>query len=713
MKGWILDIYPDLNRKKIVIWIRTKKGCYRIREDYAPPFYFRGKEGRSKELEGFYESKGFRTRYVKRKAGLHEESPKKLLKITPPRLFDPRDQLEAWRFFQGYEENRFYNVDIPLAQRYLIEKGVKPFSLVEKNSGWRELEEDARIHYSKPPLRTLRVKIEAEKNGRLKKGELEKIKLNGEEIGGKEIEVIEGLNRTLERKDPDVLLTQGGDSPVIPYLFHRAEVNDLELKLGRESSVHPSKSGSTYESYGRVIYKPPSYPLKGRLHIDVENSFLFQEGGLDGLIELSRLAKIPLQRLARRSPGSLINAMEVEQALKEDYLIPWKRNIGEDFKSGKHLIDADRGGHTFEPKVGVHEDVIKLDFASMYPSIIDEYNLSPETLGCRCGNYREVPELGYRVCKKERGLIPKVVKPIIERRQEYKRLSDKNQFFKRRADVLKWLLVTCFGYTGYKKARFNCIEVHESITAYGRKILLEASELAQEKGFELIHGIVDSLWLKGKKEKIEELLKKVKKKTKIQLEREGTYDWVVFLPSKNSKVGALNRYYGILDDELEVKGLYMKRSDVPAYFKKTQKEMLEEMKTASCREELEGRVEKALKAAKERWRRLKRGDAAVNELYFTKTVSKKPERYTHMTETKAALLRYKDLGVNLRPGQEVEYILKEDRDDMDKVRVKGEDPESYDKRYYEDYLFRTVEEVLRPFGFDLKEVKKRLKQVNA
>lgn len=701
-----MDIYPNLNRKKIVIWIRTKKGCYRLREDYAPPFYVEG--GGAAGLKDFYESKGFETRYVERKAALQEEGAKKLLKISPPHLFDPRDQLEAWRFFQGYETHRFYNVDIPLDQRYLVEKGVKPFSLVEKNSGWRELEEDAGIHYAKPPLRKMWVKIKAEKNGRSKKGELKKIRLNGEEIGGEEKEIILKLNRALERKDPDVILTEGGDSPVIPYLFRRAELNELKLKLGRERSIHPSKSGSTYESYGRVIYRPPSYPLKGRLHIDVEDSFLFREGGLDGLIELSRLAKIPLQRLARRSPGSLINAMEIEQALKEGHLIPWKRNLGEDFKSGRDLIDADRGGHIFEPKVGIHEDVIKLDFASMYPSIIDKYNLSPETIGCRCGNYREVPELGYKVCEKKRGLIPKVVRPLIERRQEYKRLSDKNEFFERRAEVLKWLLVTCFGYTGYKKARFNCIEVHESITAYGRKILLEASELAQEMGFGLIHGIVDSLWLKGDKEKVEDLIEEVEERTKIRLEKEGTYDWVIFLPAKTSKVGALNRYYGVLDDELEVKGLALKRSDVPEFFKETQKEILEVMEKAACREGLERKVEGALDLAKDRWRRLKKGDVPVEKLYFAKTASKRPSGYTHMTATKAALLRYKDLGVELRPGQQVEYVVSEDG-----VKVKEEGPESYDRKHYEDHLFRSIEEVLRPFGYDVEKVERMLKRVTS
>jgi len=50
----------------------------------------------------------------------------------------------------------------------------------------------------------------------------------------------------------------------------------------------------------------------------------------------------------------------------------------------------------------------------------------------------------------------------------------------------------------FNKARFGRIECHESITAYGREILLRTIELADDMGFEILHGIVDSLWVKGR-----------------------------------------------------------------------------------------------------------------------------------------------------------------------------------------------------------------------
>ena len=62
--------------------------------------------------------------------------------------------------------------------------------------------------------------------------------------------------------------------------------------------------------------------------------------------------------------------------------------------------------------------------------------------------------------------------------------------------ALKWMLVTCFGYLGYRNARFGRIEAHESVTAFGREKLLQAKEICEEEGFELLHAITDSLWIR-------------------------------------------------------------------------------------------------------------------------------------------------------------------------------------------------------------------------
>ncbi len=695
----------------MVLWMKTIDRTYKVFEDYNPLFYVEASDGNYGEIEEFYQDMDFETSYVSKKTTIYDKVEKEVLEISPGHVFDPRKQADALHFFEGYDNYEFYNVDIPLGQRYLIEKGIRPFSLVDKNDGWIELEKDTDVNYSLPSLREASLSVDFETKGiPAMDDQISSIKLGDSVMVGSEKEMIKELNREIEIKDPDVILTSNGDPFLIPYLFHRARLNNEDLKLGRERSIHARKEGSSHVSYGRVIYKPPSHHLKGRVHIDVQNSFLYREGGLDGLIEISRLSKIPLQKLARRSPGTAIDAMELECAMDDGYLVPWKRNISERFKSAEQLLKADRGGHIFEPEMGVHFNVLKLDFASMYPSIIDKYNLSPETIGCDCGEFHKVPELGYKVCDRRRGLIPKVVSPLIQRRQRYK--SMKGERFSKRADTLKWLLVTCFGYTGYKKARFSNIEVHESVTAYGRDILITAADIAQEMGYKLIHGIVDSLWLKGEREKLDVLIEDVENETSILLEKEGVYRWIVFLPSKSDGLGVANRYYGVLEGETEMRGIHARRKDTPKFFKKVQRKVLESMKDARNLDELEEKVEEAMDLIKKDFIQLKREEVDFKELYFSKTVSKKAEEYSNLIETKAALLQYQDEDIPVHPGEYVRYIVTDQKSKhyREKVKIEGSDVEHYDRDFYSKYFYRVVDEMLSPFGYDEKQVEREMKR---
>ena len=698
----------------MVLWMRTKDKTYKVFEEFDPVFYVKTPDGDYGYIKEFYQEMGFETSLVRRKISIQKRTKKEVLKISPGKVFDPRRQANALHFFNGYEDYQFYNVDIPLDQRYMIEKDIRPFSLIEKNNGWQELEKHSELHYSLPSLRRLALSIKFESDGiPTMDDKISSIIVDDEFIEGDEEEMIRSLDKEVAIRDADIILTSDGDSFLIPYLFHRAKVNDENLKLGRERSIHAPRQGSSYASYGRVIYRPPSYRLKGRIHIDSRNSFLFREGGIDGLIEISRLSKIPIQKLARRSPGSAIDAMELEQAMKEGYLIPWKKNISERFKSARQLLKADRGGHIFEPNMGIHFKVLKLDFASMYPSIIDKYNLSPETIGCYCGEFHEVPELGYKVCDRRRGLIPKVVSPLIQRRQRYKEMKTENETFSKRADTLKWLLVTCFGYTGYKKARFSNIEVHESVTAYGRDILINAADMAQDMGYSLIHGIVDSLWLKGDREKLDDLIEDVEKETGILLEKEGVYRWIVFLPSKSDGLGVANRYYGVLDDEIEMRGIHARRKDTPRFFKKVQRKSLDFLKDANNMIELEERVEDVIKILKKDFIRLKKEEVDFKELYFSKTISKKAEDYRNLIGTKAALLQYQDDGISVHPGESVRYIVtdQKSKDYRKKVKIEGRNVEHYDLYFYLKYFYRVVDEILSPFGYDEKKIEKEMKQL--
>jgi DNA polymerase elongation subunit (family B) len=147
--------------------------------------------------------------------------------------------------------------------------------------------------------------------------------------------------------DPDLVFTRGGDSFILPYLAYRAFVNGIldKLVLSREDIPLRAKRsrGRTFFSYGRVYFKAPLRRLYGRIHIDVNNTFIYSACGLEGLIEVSRTCRVPLHRAARASIGSIMSSLQLYTAWKDEILIPWKKREPESFKTAWELLVADRG----------------------------------------------------------------------------------------------------------------------------------------------------------------------------------------------------------------------------------------------------------------------------------------------------------------------------------------------------------------------------------
>ena len=63
-----------------------------------------------------------------------------------------------------------------------------------------------------------------------------------------------------------------------------------------------------------------------------------------------------------------------------------EKESGRRHQDALELLHIDRGGLYLDPKIGVHYNVVEIDFASLFPSIIASRNISPETMGCLCCN---------------------------------------------------------------------------------------------------------------------------------------------------------------------------------------------------------------------------------------------------------------------------------------------------------------------------------------
>jgi DNA polymerase elongation subunit (family B) len=273
----------------------------------------------------------------------------------------------------------------------------------------------------------------------------------------------------------------------------------------------------------------------------------------------------------------------------------------------------------------------------------------------------------------------------------------------------------CFGYTGYKNARFGRIECHESITAFARELLLDAMEVAEERGYDVLHGIVDSLWVSVKTTNkndrkdtdldFEALCSAISQRTGVNIEFEGYYRWIVFLPNKSTGVGALTRYYGLLDSgEFKVRGVELRQRSTPKFFVKLQQELLDTLATADTKDDLLKLVKTdVLGVLRQYMSKLLSGQCDPHELLFAHRVTRAADEYRVFNHRVAALKQLNEEGVTVHPGETVHYVVLNhtSRDPNTRVRVLElmDGTEKYDKSEYVKYLYRIGDSLLRPFGY--------------
>ncbi|MGE0131489.1 MAG: DNA polymerase domain-containing protein [Blastocatellales bacterium] len=676
LEGWLFDV--DELGSAVTLWVYDGDGrLHRVTDEWRQPVYASGDRTKLKQL-----ATDLRRRDLiagVRWAEKVEFWSGKEIEVMQLDIADSSNLLKLREVAAKLDrEVTFYNLDIAAAQHYLYLKHLFPLcrlvaeldrhgNLIEvaaTNSPWD-------IDHAPLPLSILRMR--GERMRPLTGDSRIVIAVGADEFvlrpsaGAK---AINAFNEIIERYDPDLILSERGDSTLFPALLNVAGREKLQLRLDRDRVLTERKIGTegrTYFSYGNIVYKPPSYPLFGRWHIDRENSFAHHETGMEGLLELARLSRVPLQKMSRVSPGAAMTSMQMYRAITGGILIPWRKSEPEKPKTALQLLTVDKGGLTYQPPVGEHEDVIEIDFVSMYPSLMVTRNISPETVLCSCCENIAVPEAGYNICEKRRGLIPLTLEPLIERRNRLKQLMKSadertRAIYDARRGAIKWMLVTAFGYMGYKGARFGRIEAHEGVTAWGRETLLRAKEIAEGAGYEMLHALTDSLWIRkagASEERLLELCEMITRETGIEMSLEGVYRWLVFTPSKiKSSRPVAARFYGVFTDgQMKIRGLACRRHDTPEFIKQAQEQMLAVLAKAHSVEELQQKRQEAKRLYDDCLAKLKSGKVDPRLLIIEQVVSREIEDYS--VETRASLAARELIadGVNVRPGEKIGYVI--------------------------------------------------------
>jgi len=726
--GWLLDLFaeessPLTAQTEVILWLLGEDGVrHRLHQPFPITFYISGPDSRLRILCQQLKNQPIPVSldWVERR-DLFCQQPLTVLAVqvnqpaAQPRLFQ--------QLTRQFPDLNYYDADVHLALRYAAVHRVFPLAYCQFTTSADKQVENVKpldspwdLDPLPPPLRSMTIDPDVDpdhappSNLAIRCG-----RFNYSLSLQPARPLLLGLSAILNRHDPDLLLTSWGDTWLLPYLLKLADRMHIPLALNREPGRGvDQRREHTYFSYGQIIHQGQQVHLFGRWHIDRYNAILFHDYGMEGAQELARVTGLPVQTAARVSPGTGISSMQMLTALRQGILIPWHKQQAERPKSALDLLHADQGGLVYHPVIGLHRDVAEIDFVSMYPGIMARFNISPETVGTTEAITRAAQELDLPGPPAEPGLVPQTLSPLLEKRLALKmRLVNlppwhpDRKSYKARASAHKWLLVTCFGYLGYKNARFGRIEAHEAVTAYGREALLRAKEAAEDQGFTVLHLYVDGMWVRrpgaSTVSDFQPLLDEIMARTGLPVAMEGIYRWVAFLPSRSDRrVPVANRYFGVFQDgSLKYRGIEARRHDTPLFIVRTQIELLKELAAAHTPQHEAAILPKMVLLLRRRLAALRAGRLPVDELLVTQKLSRVLDDYRTPSPVARAVTQLVATGKTISPGQHVRFLYTLGEPGVHAWDLPlPPDPASVDTARYAELLLRAASTVLQPFGVD-------------
>ena len=710
--GWLLDLY-DHPCDGLVLWLIADSGDrLRLHQPFPITFYAAGPEARLQVLQSFLQSQ-------KVKLTLERQTQRDLFQVQPVPVLAicvtqaAEQPLLFRRLARQFPDLDYYDADIQLSLRHAALHSTFSMARCCVEADEMGMLQDVQLLDSPweldpetPPLRILYLQPDCDPQHATPsaliaacEGYEYRLSLTPQRS------LLINLRAILQRHDPDLLLSMAGDTWLLPRLLQLSSKLGIPLPLNREvgRGVTYKKEG-TYFSYGQIIYRGQQVHLFGRCHIDCHNAMMWQDYDLEGALETARITGLPLQVAARVSPGTGISSMQITTALRNHIMVPWHKQQAEQTKTALDLLRYDQGGLVYQPITGLHFDVGMIDFISMYPSIMVRCNISPET--------PRPTELGRSDYPP--GLVPQTLAPLLEKRVALKqraltlpRWDPRRRRDRARSSAHKWLLVTCFGYLGYKNARFGRIEAHEAVTTWGREALLRAKEAAESMGFSVLHMYVDGLWVQKtgcrQPQDFQPLLEEVAKRTSLPVALDSIYRWVAFLPSRvDARLPVPNRYFGVFQDgSTKARGIELRRRDSAPFIVQVQTEMLNCLAQAQEPQQLLARVDEAVSVLRRRLCELRAGRVPMQQLLVGKKLSKELAGYRVPSHGARAVLQLQSQGKAVRPGQRVRLLYTRGEPGVHAWNLPGQpNPAELDLDYYHKLLLRAASSILQPFGIE-------------
>ena len=363
------------------------------------------------------------------------------------------------------------------------------------------------------------------------------------------------------------------------------------------------------------------------------------------------------------------------------------------------------GGLVLDPKKGFYDNLILLmDFNSLYPSIIQEYNICFTTVNVaqKCDDELE-PELP--VPNLEPGILPTEIRKLVESRREVKKLMkipdlspDLRMQYNIRQTALKLTANSMYGCLGFSFSRFYAKPLAALVTAKGREILTNTRDLVQKLDYDVIYGDTDSIMINTKCLDYGEVFKighKIKAEVnklyrQVELDVDGVFKYMLLLKKKKYAAVTISQLpNGEYVTSQELKGLDIVRRDWSQISAEAGKFILSQILSDLPADDRIEAIHAHLVKLRED---LEGGKVPIQLLAITKQLTKNPEEYVDHKSQPHVLVAMRlnsRGGKRIRQGDTVSYVICDDGSTLSAMQrayhvdeLKNADNLKIDIKYY-------------------------------
>ena len=562
-------------------------------------------------------------------------------------------------------------------------------------------------------------------------------------------------------KEFPFVLTYNGDEFDLPYLYNRAErlgIKNSEnplymmrdsatLKQGVHIDLYRTLSNRSFQIYAfsqkytSFSLNSVSKALLGKEKIDYGLEFdeltLYQTANycyndalltyeltsfnsdllMNLLVIIARIGRMPIDDIARMGVSQWIRSLLYYEHRQRNCLIPKREELqrrSEGVMSDAVIKDKKyRGGLVIEPKEGVHFDVVVMDFASLYPSIIKVRNLSYETVRCSHEECKKntIPQTNHWTCSKKNGLTSMIIGSLRDLRVNYyKSLSKKEtltdeqrQQYTVVSQALKVILNASYGVMGAEIFPLYFLPAAEATTAIGRHTILETIKKCEAADIEVLYGDTDSLFIKNPTEtQIQKVIEQAKKDHGVDLEIDKTYRYCVLSNRKKNYLGVTKT------GKVDVKGLTGKKSHTPPFIKKLFYELLDVLSKVQTIEDFQKAKTQVSEKIAVWGKKVESKEIPIEDLTFNVMLSKAPAEYVKTIPQHIRAAKQLESIREVKKGDIISYIKI-----LNKPGVKPAElakKEEIDSKKYMEFMESTLEQITSSMDLDFDTILGKPKQ---